>query len=554
MIQYKYKIGESMKSNNNRNIIIVIIVILIVFSIFILGISKVIEHSKNKKYEELVNSSLNAMEEYIITHPKENKTSLEILENERLLMNRIDPVNKNNKCTGTIEVKKDKTYIIYLCCDNYNIKYTYPKRKTEKLKDTTKCSLTKSCNATLKSVTVTYDCNGGTGGGTEEFTIGEKNQSLTKSCTKKGYEQVGWKKDKSSKNINYTKKNIITDNWIKTNTPSITLYASWSKKTYTCNKGYYLIKSKIKCSICPENYYCPGGTYKYNKNKDQGKIKCSNKVKGYNYSKSKSSSKYNCYMKVVKNKYIKTPKDKTPTSCGSGYKKEAHNVYYNKTSKCNPKPYKCEPGKYLPKNKRTCANCIEGYFCKGGKFKVSKKENQGLTKCPTGYKESKALSTKITNCYMNVPKNKYVKNKKDSKPTSCGSGSCIRAHKVKYGKTSGPCKCCEAPTVTVSSERDTGSGLTCWAEEEQMYKYNGQNTFTIKGCRNSIHGFMCYQNPKGTNCAGKLEYSGTPYHQNNGFGHMAFDNNKWTYYRKVKYVWVQICNESNKCNNYYEKY
>ena len=403
-------------------------------------------------------------------------------------------------------------------------------------------------------VEVTYDCNGGTGGGSEKFISGQTDQAFSKSCTKKGFTQVGWKRSKSKTTKDYSTKESIDDKWIEKYSPKITLYAHWESKKFDCSSGTYLPKLSNTCIKCLANYYCPGGKYSYNKNKNQGIKKCSSIVPGYDYSKPGSSNVTDCYIKVKENNYIKKEKDTTQTPCGKGYEKKAHNVNYNSKSTCDSKSYKCSPGQYLPKNKTKCANCIAGYYCEGGKFKSSKTENKGLTKCPKGYEESPESSTKKSQCYMNVSKNKYVKIAKDSTPTACPSGSCISTHTVKYGKTSGPCKCCEAPTASVSSERDTGAGLTCWKGEEKMYKYDGENTFTIKGCKRNLHGFMCYRNPYGSNCVGQLEYNGTPYHQNNGYGHMAFNNSKWTYYRSKNYVWVQVCNESNKCKNYYEKF
>ena len=39
---------------------------------------------------------------------------------------------------------------------------------------------------------------------------------------------------------------------------------------HTCGAGYYLPANVDSCTACPANSYCPGGTYTFNENADQG--------------------------------------------------------------------------------------------------------------------------------------------------------------------------------------------------------------------------------------------------------------------------------------------
>ena len=84
---------------------------------------------------------------------------------------------------------------------------------------------TSTCSA--KKVVVTFNCNGGSGGGTSTYTYGKANQKFNKTCTRNGYVLNGWKKPPKGKTRDYTPANAVKDSWINTNSPSIVLYAHW---------------------------------------------------------------------------------------------------------------------------------------------------------------------------------------------------------------------------------------------------------------------------------------------------------------------------------------
>lgn len=714
----KNKKNKEKKQQNKKTIIAILIPFLVLF-IFIIGISIKLLNI-NKDYDNIAKSSYNAMKDYLKIHPYDRSVTLEKLEKGNYLNNRKDPKSKEKYCTGKVDVEirnasSEKlvydNYTVYLCCNNYSKKYTYPNNKVEELNDKNKCNIehieqsldtdTIKCNkgeylrqgesqcepclnshycpggsfninspnnqgiipcpegynnsevgsskekqcfmtipennyikkskdktptvcennqlkeshnvyygdissCTPKKITVTFDCNSGTGGGTQTFTTGIPNQKLTKKCTKSGKIQDGWKRKKNASSRDYTMNNEITDSWILKNTPKITLYANWKNLSIKCNEGTYIKRNETTCSKCLENYYCPGGSYTLNTNNNQGLKKCptgytnskegstkkeqcymtveegkyikeqndssttkcesgtykeehivyfgstsscNNCPTGYSNSKEGSTKKEQCYMKVPKDQYIKNKKDSEGTPCPDGYEIDSHTVYYNSTSTCNIKTNKCNPGEYLKKSTATCTICPRGNYCKGGAYKFSENKDQGINKCPNGYSNSKEGSIKKSDCYMSVPKNKYVRKKNDSSPTKCPKDTTLKAHNVKYGRTSRPCNCSTAPNVTCSTSI-TG-GFKCLVDDEKIDE-NGASFFNISGCTSGLNGFVCYHNPNGSNCVGKEFYSNNA-HYDNGFGHIAFKKDKWAYYKSTKQAWAIICNE-NKCSNYYKTY
>ena len=59
----------------------------------------------------------------------------------------------------------------------------------------------------------------------------------------------------------------------------------------------------------------------------------------------------------------------------------------------------CAAGKYLPKGANTCANCLPGYYCKGGEYTYNATTNQGLTGvCVGGYSTGGATESACTAC------------------------------------------------------------------------------------------------------------------------------------------------------------
>ena len=120
------------------------------------------------------------------------------------------------------------------------------------------------------------------------------------------------------------------------------------------------------------------------------------------------------------------------------------------TAKCTINSYKCAAGKYLPKNKTSCATCTAGNYCIGGTFKFNTSTNQGITACPGSYKNGGTGAKTINECIMNVSENKYVKKAKDLNATACAAGYISSAHIVKYGNVS-TCNLDKTPSGSVKT-------------------------------------------------------------------------------------------------------
>ena len=123
----------------------------------------------------------------------------------------------------------------------------------------------------------------------------------------------------------------ITTNSICTKT----LYANWKATIYNCSAGTYLKKDTTSCTTCVAGNYCPGGSYKYNPDNDQGIYDCPS---GYGNSPAGSNEDKDCYKNVSAGHYVKTAKGSS-VACGSGYSSIAHTVNYGSTSNCSINTY-----------------------------------------------------------------------------------------------------------------------------------------------------------------------------------------------------------------------
>ena len=254
-----------------------------------------------------------------------------------------------------------------------------------------------------EKVTVTYDCDGGTGGGSETFICGKEGQKITKTCTKKGEKQDGWKQTNQPTSKDYEKDSVITDSWIIKHSPKVTLYAHWKGIEIKCIPGEYLEKGKKICKKCLSGYYCPGGKYSLDQIKNQGIKQC---PKGYINSKKGSKKISDCFIKVENIKYIKKPKDIKKTDCPKGQTRLEHNVYYGETSNyCN-----CIKAPSIKVN----STSLGKKYIVGNEIKNKEEEKQlNISGCITGlngfscYKNSDGTNCINQNYYRN---NKEYKN------------------------------------------------------------------------------------------------------------------------------------------------
>ena len=93
-----------------------------------------------------------------------------------------------------------------------------------------------TANFKPKTVTVTFNSNGATSGTnnqTQTFTYGVSGQTFSKkNLSKKGYTQVGWS-DKNDNKKQYSTTSGVSDSWIVSKSPKTTIYASWSRESYS---------------------------------------------------------------------------------------------------------------------------------------------------------------------------------------------------------------------------------------------------------------------------------------------------------------------------------
>ena len=236
------KLDETKKNSNKRKkqmnkgftfveILAVIVIIGILMSISIVAFSRYKDKAKNKDYEALAKSSYNAMEQYVMTHPYEDKASLETLVDNNLLSNRQDPGSPDNECTGYVEIdgtaggsgKLDSgKYTVYLCCATYKKKYTYPDGTVEDYTGTDRCSLPDS-GPTIPpgetAYTITYVLNGGSvSGNPSSYSVSTLPITLN-NPTRSGYTFDGW----TGTGLSGKTKNVVITN------------GSTGNRTYTAN-------------------------------------------------------------------------------------------------------------------------------------------------------------------------------------------------------------------------------------------------------------------------------------------------------------------------------
>ncbi len=256
---------------------------------------------------------------------------------------------------------------------------------------------------------------------------------------------------------------------------------------YSCDPGYYLPAKYSKCLQCPIGYYCPGGTYKYSIEDDQGKIGCPYERKGWNVSGYPNSdigasAVTECYSNIQSRPWTgeildcelpagcagKTcevaAKASTPDACdyvaysnadgtGDGKTKSGcetndapytlktiyviplSGYYATQDADGNPMCVKdkcdkdtcteCAHGYYLPANATECTLCKRGHFCPGGTYKYGS-EDKGLEQCPrVTYPNSDDGASAITECYSDAKQRTWTgKLLSCDVPDGCESSKC----------------------------------------------------------------------------------------------------------------------------------
>ena len=105
------------------------------------------------------------------------------------------------------------------------------------------------CTYYNDTYTVTYNCNGGVGSGTDSVTYNSVFTPRTDVCSRDGYRLAGY-------TINGK---TVEDSFTWTYSGDRTMYAQWELASVTCVAGKYLPANSTECTTCPANSYCPGG-------------------------------------------------------------------------------------------------------------------------------------------------------------------------------------------------------------------------------------------------------------------------------------------------------
>ena len=135
-----------------------------------------------------------------------------------------------------------------------------------------------------------YDCSGGTFSFNEEYDQGNKFKT-----------QV-------TENI----RNGCKTDFLRSYNNVSDITATFTPNVHDCNPGYYLPANIDECTKCPNNHYCPGGTYTFNETTNQGIESCSVGT----YSPSGSAVCYPHILHIGNNNiYLKTNRITTPSLC-----------------------------------------------------------------------------------------------------------------------------------------------------------------------------------------------------------------------------------------------
>ena len=419
--------------------------------------------------------------------------------------------------------------------------------------------------------TVSYNCNGGYGAPKNQSITYDQKFTLTKDlCKRDGYIQSGWNVEPNGKGFSWNEKNRTDWQWeIDYN---VTLYATWTKceagtfagaSDNTCQKcpeGTYSSSGAGKCSACPKGYTseegaaniescfvtveagkyiaeeksskqveCPDGQYKEEHKVNYGKkSNCSNCPSSYNEGtklEDKTDVK-KCVRKVSAGYYVATPEAIGSTVCENGYYKEAHEIRYGESSKCESCPAGYRDGTKIDNKtaKNKClrnvtagyyiasANSLNNTLCPNGHYSTTHSILYGETSkcelCPAGYRDGRKVDDKTSKdaCIKNVPAGNYVATEKSEDSRMCANGFYKEAHSLKYGQTS---KCTICPEgyrdgATVSNKtaknkclRNVNSGYYVAKEND------ASNTLCPDGYYREKHGVTygavssCSQCPQG---------------------------------------------------------
>ncbi len=137
-----------MKNNKGFTLIEIIASVTILGIISVISIvaySNYLKQTKQKSYNTMAKSAASAAGEYVMDNMGVESVTLEELVEKQYLEPPMDPENKDEKCTGKVDITyvhnvtglEEETYDVTICCALYTYQYHFPGGTKTKL---TKCS------------------------------------------------------------------------------------------------------------------------------------------------------------------------------------------------------------------------------------------------------------------------------------------------------------------------------------------------------------------------------------------------------------------------------
>ena len=314
--------------------------------------------------------------------------------------------------------------------------------------------------------------------------------------------------------------------------------------TFQADPGAYVTGSgaSSSCSRCTSGYYCTGGT--------AARQSCSSLASGfYPNSAAGSDAASDCYTDSLSGKYVATANATSATTCPNWTYKGSHTVKYGSTSSCSAcidvdsgwskasgtgwtsysscketraatsissycssgqltktqssasawgtatvsATFQADPGAYVTGSgaSSSCSRCGANDYCAGG--------TAAAKDCPSGYPNSAAGSSLITQCYSNTKSRAWTGSQTAcTKPTGCYSVTCNACSgeacsyvaysnstgtgdgTIKSGCSTNNASCQQTVnTVTANAGRYV-SGKTC--PVCSVGTYQGTNGATVTSC------------------------------------------------------------------------
>jgi len=289
-----------------------------------------------------------------------------------------------------------------------------------------------------------------------------------------------------------------------------TLYAKWTANSYTCSAGKYL--NGTTCSDCESGYWCPGATWTYN-GSVQGRQSCSTSTETrYPNSAAGSDAITDCYSNTKSRAW-----SGSQTACP---KSDGCDVTCNTCSiaACDYVAYSNSAGTGDGTIKSGCSS--NSAACQQTVKSRSAQENHYLSgttcpSCPSGYPNSIAGATAITQCYSNTKQRAWSGEQIEcDTPSGCESATCESCSRDKCSY------------VAYSNSAGTGDGTIKSGCETNNESCKQSVASVTASSGNYVSGTTC---PACTNKPDNSYYTGTassnacPWECNDGYN-LTSDN------------------------------